>query len=179
MKRAENLENRAADAPLLDQWSRQHRRALERYVAKRAPRHLDVEDVVQEVFVRVARRSDLAAIEYPERYLYLTAGSVIADRLRKRAAQLGEHHVAFDETQHGEDARSPERVLLGKDALERMVAALGELKERTRTVFVLYHFEAMPHADIARALGMSVSTVEKQMAKANKHLLKRFGGRAP
>jgi RNA polymerase sigma factor (sigma-70 family) len=48
------------------------------------------------------------------------------------------------------------------------------LPERTRAVWVLYHFEDLPHAEIARRLGIAVSTIEKHMGRASTHLLKRL-----
>ncbi len=43
-------------------------------------------------------------------------------------------------------------------------------------MFVLYHFEDYPHAEIARQLGIAVSTIEKHMGRANAHLLTRMDG---
>jgi RNA polymerase sigma factor (sigma-70 family) len=44
-----------------------------------------------------------------------------------------------------------------------------------RTVFSLYHFEELSHAEIGEQLGIAVSTVEKNMTRANAHLLTRLG----
>jgi len=41
-------------------------------------------------------------------------------------------------------------------------------------VFSLYHFEELSHKEIARRLGIALSTVEKNIARANAHLLKRL-----
>jgi DNA-directed RNA polymerase specialized sigma24 family protein len=37
-------------------------------------------------------------------------------------------------------------------------------------VFLLYHFDQLPQAEIARRLGIAVRTVENNMAKAHAHL---------
>jgi len=49
------------------------------------------------------------------------------------------------------------------------------LPEKTAVIFSLYHFESVPQVEIARRLGMSLSTVEKHMGRANAHLLERLG----
>ena len=54
----------------------------------------------------------------------------------------------------------------------------GELPERTRNVFLLARLENMRQAEIARRLGVSVSGVEKHLARAIAHLSQRLG-RAP
>jgi RNA polymerase sigma-70 factor (ECF subfamily) len=70
---------------------------------------------------------------------------------------------------------SPERVLLGKEALVRATAVLLELPERTRMVFVMRRLEGMRYLDIAARLGISVSAVEKHMTRAMAHLVSRMG----
>ena len=55
-----------------------------------------------------------------------------------------------------------------------MVEALQELPERARTIFVLNRFEELSAAEIARRLGVSVSTVEKDMMRAIAHLKARL-----
>ncbi len=61
---------------------------------------------------------------------------------------------------------SPERVLLGQEAMAQVVAALRKLPGRTRDVFMLRCFEGLKHAEIARLYGISVRAVEKHSARA-------------
>jgi RNA polymerase sigma-70 factor (ECF subfamily) len=67
---------------------------------------------------------------------------------------------------------SPERVLLGQEAVARLAAAARELPERTRDVFMLRCFEGLKHAEIARLYGVSVRSVEKHFARALAHISK-------
>lgn len=64
-----------------------------------------------------------------------------------------------------------ERVLLGQEELNRASALLLELPERTRAIFVLRRLEGLRHSEIATRLGISVSTVEKQMCMALEYLI--------
>jgi RNA polymerase sigma-70 factor (ECF subfamily) len=71
----------------------------------------------------------------------------------------------------GEDADfSPERVLLGREAIGHLVRTLEALPVRTRDVFMLRCFEGLKHAEIARLQEISVRAVEKHMAKALEQL---------
>lgn len=159
---------------LLGRWARDFRLPLIKFFRKRAPRTVEPEDLVQEVFARLAKRADLAAIERVEGYLFQTAASVLADRFRKdsRAPQIVE---SDDETVHGEEVLTPERVLMGKEALNQLIQGLYALPERTRHIFVLYHFENIRQTEIAARFNMPISTVEKHMARANKYLLRHSG----
>ena len=154
-------------------WARDFREPLRRYFAKRSPPTVEPDDLVQEVFMRLARRADLATIECVDGYLFQTAASVLADRFRKdaRAPQAME---SFEDDVHGEAVLTPERVILGKEMLDGLLKALYELPENTRHIFVLYHFEHVRQTKIAAILDMPLSTVEKHMARANKHLMKRL-----
>lgn len=159
---------------LLSRWAREFRLPLIRFFQKRVPVTVDPDDLVQEVFVCLARRADLATIDRIDGYLFQTAASVLADRYRKEGRQP-EFVESYDESTHGEVVLTPERVLIGRQALDELIQGLYGLPERTRHIFVLYHFENLRQTDIAARFGMPISTVEKHMARANKQLLKRLG----
>ena len=73
--------------------------------------------------------------------------------------------------------REPERVLLSQESLAEVLNALDELGERTRDIFMMYRLERMKHRDIAALYGITVSAVEKHIAKAGVRLLQVFGPR--
>lgn len=166
-------EQAPAKEMLLAQWAREFRPPLIRFFQKRASSSVDADDLVQEVFVRLAKRSDLDSIERIEGYLFQTAASVLADRYRhdRRQPEIVE---SFEETVHGEAVLTPERVLMDRQSLDLVIQGLYALPERTRHIFVLYHFENVRQTEIAARFHMPVSTVEKHMARANKQLLKRL-----
>lgn len=155
----------------LEEWARQYGGALRNYFRRRAPNHVDPDDLTQEVFARLARRGNLSDINTAEAYLFQTANSVLIDNLRRTEARGGPAHEEFEDGRHGAERLDPERVLIGKEALERLVTALYDLPAPVRQAFALYHFEEFRHSEIARRLGISVSTVEKYMARANAYLL--------
>ena len=163
-----------AGPPRLEAWVRRYGRVLRAYFQRRAPHFIDPEDLAQEVFARLARRGNLTDINAAEAYLFQTANSVLVDSLRRAEVRGGEAHDEFEEERHATQDFDPERVLIGKEALNSLIAALYELPEPVRKAFALYHFDECRHADIARRLGISVSTVEKYMARANAHLLTRL-----
>jgi RNA polymerase sigma-70 factor (ECF subfamily) len=60
--------------------------------------------------------------------------------------------------------------------LNIVLSVLEELDERTRDAFILHRLEGMKHAEIARLLGVSVSSVEKYIIKALARLMMRSAG---
>ena len=147
--------------------------AVRRFFSRRLRDGADVEDLTQEVFARLLKRAELGEIANIEGYLFHTAANLLRERARKAARRPGD---CFDgaEIDGAVEEFSPERILLGREAYARMVEALQELPERTRTIFVLNRFEELSAAEIARRLGVSVSTVEKDMMRAIAHLKARL-----
>lgn len=144
--------------------------ALRRYFRRRAASH-EVEDLVQEVFIRLQSRRSGEAVEDIDRYVFVIAANVLMRRYRKER-QWTRALSAAAEDDYGEPI-SPERVLLGREQLSAALAVLKELPPRTRQIFVLHRFEDMTYPRIASAIGISKSAVEKHMIRALKALHSR------
>ena len=130
----------------------------------------ETEDLVQDVFARIAARDSSEPIGQLSGYVMKTANSVLADRARRRSARHADLHVVLDDDWHGEDELDPERIASGKQELDVAIAALLTLPERTRTIFILRRLEGFKNGEIAAQLGISVSAVEKHVVKAVQHL---------
>jgi RNA polymerase sigma factor (sigma-70 family) len=162
------------NAPGVESLAVRYRSALTRFFQRRVHDHADVDDLVQEVFLRLTRRGNLQEIENIEGYIFQTAANALRDRLRQRFVHKAGQHEELSE-EHAEDAAfSPERVLLGREAIQHLNRALFELPERTRTVFFMCRIEGMPYAEVGERLGISLSAVNKHMAKSIGFLLTRM-----
>jgi RNA polymerase sigma-70 factor (ECF subfamily) len=62
-----------------------------------------------------------------------------------------------------------------KELFAQIQAAIQELPEKCREVFLLSREQALTYREIAATLNLSVKTVENQMGKALKHLHSRLG----
>jgi RNA polymerase sigma-70 factor (ECF subfamily) len=103
--------------------------------------------------------------------VFQTAASVIKDRFRRRRVRAADRHVVFQPNYHGETEIDPERVVIGQEELAAVAHRIMALPERTRTIFVLRRLEGMSLPEIARQLGLSLSTVEKHIQRAAKQVL--------
>ncbi|HBU63059.1 MAG: RNA polymerase subunit sigma-24 [Oceanicaulis sp.] len=139
---------------------------LRGFFSKRVSDRDEVSDLIQDVFLRLIRRGDHGEIDHIRGYVFQVARSVLADHLRRHQVRRTDAHEPFDVEQHGGSDFSPERVLLSKEELNRLMQALQELPQRTQDVFVLRAFENYKYADIARLMAISTRSVEKHMAKA-------------
>jgi RNA polymerase sigma-70 factor (ECF subfamily) len=167
---------RSAERATLDALSSQFGASLLHFFRRRIRDASEAEDLVQEVFVRLVKRGNIAALHDLRGYLFETAASVLTDRARKRRSHRSDQHEPFDPAVHGNEDFSSDHVLIGEETLTRASRALLELPERARTIFVLRRLEGLRYQDIARRLGISLSLVEKEMARAVAYLTQRMDG---
>lgn len=149
---------------------------LTRFFSRRVRVSADVPDMVQEVFLRLSRMERPAAIENRESFVFVTAANVLNDRFRRARARGGGLEDPIDHVAdrlEGADF-APDRVLESKQAAERIRAALNELPERTRDVFVLRLLEGWRMAEVAAALKISTRAAEKHQARALAHVADRL-----
>lgn len=156
--------------------SQRFRPALMTFFLRRIYNHAEAEDLTQEVLLRVAQRGATIDASRPDGYVFQIAANLLRDRGRRlkvrNAYQAG---VGDDETNWIEQ-RDPVRVLQAKQSLATVLAALRQLPERTRTIFILFRLEGMKQREIADHLGISVRTVEQHVTRASIHLRERLGG---
>jgi RNA polymerase sigma factor (sigma-70 family) len=142
------------------------------FFRKRTSNASEVQDLVQQVFLRLAQHKQLGEIQNPDGYIFQTAANALRDHYR--SANVRERFAAEQASLVNavDSDYSPERVLLGRESLELLAEALRRLPERTRDVFMLRCFEGLKHSEIARLQGISVRAVEKHMCRALAHLSK-------
>jgi RNA polymerase sigma factor (sigma-70 family) len=159
-----------SDVDFLNHLDRRYRRPLVNYFEKRIRESYDVEDLVQEVFIRLSHRQNLQEIEYLEGYIFQTAVNVMRDRARRQAVRKVHQHEPLEECELPTNDYSPERVLQGRQQLERAITALSELPDRTQQVFVLRLYEGLKQEEIATRLKMSVEGVRFHLRRAKAHI---------
>jgi RNA polymerase sigma factor (sigma-70 family) len=147
------------------------------YFTKRVRSRSEAEDLTQEVFVRLLHHPDRKNGQSLTGYVFTIAANLLRDRAKSPATARQRQCQSLD-VLGTEDAfsqtliehRSPERILAGRQTVHDVLAALAELGERTRDIFILARLENMQHREIAALYGISVSAVEKVMMKAMAHL---------
>ena len=154
----------------LDALARRYTNPLRRYFQKRVRHQDDVPDLVQDTLTQMARLGDLSSIEKPEHYLFRTASNALKMQARRDDVRQREQHVPFEPGVHEDSDFSPEHILQSRQTLMAVQAALRDLPERTRTVFVLRAFEQHRTAEVARVMDISTRAVEAHYAKAVAHL---------
>lgn len=157
----------------------EHRFELRAYFLVRLRSDTDADDMVQELYEKVAAVEVGLDIQQPLAFLYRQASNLMLDRLRSRKRSAGRdaewrrtHHVVGD-IEDIADAPSAYDVVVGRERLNRLVKAVEELPGPVQTVFRMHKFDGLGHKEVAERLGISKSLVEKHMIAALRHLSER------
>ena len=138
--------------------------ALSRFLLRFLDRPEDVQDVMQEAYLRVHRAAKSSEIGAPKAFIYKTARNLaLNERARHHNARTS--MVAdFDELTATWAENSPEsEAILGQE-LSQAMAALERLTPRVREVYIMRKVHGLSQKETAKCLGISQSTVEKHVA---------------
>lgn len=140
-------------------------------VLRRGVPYDDADDLVQEAFLRLEGYERAHAVQSKEAFLVSTAVNLTIDRARRQ------RRSPFDDTSRNldtvpEDKAGPDEILSARARLRRLEDGMAQLPERTRRILLSRRIDGTGYREIADAEGMSVSAVEKQVARATLTLMK-------
>jgi len=142
-----------------------HRTALQKYLRKFTAGAEDVEDLVQEAYVRVCALPDGQVVDSPRALLFRIARNLAVDRARQRLTRATDDVADFEPLNVSSEEAEPDAQVDGRRRFESFCAAVDSLPPLCRRVFVLRKVYQLSHAEIAAVLGVSHSTIEKHVAK--------------
>lgn len=138
------------------------------------------EDLVQDIYLRIAAAEPSMVVRNPAGYLYRLGSNLMLDRIRgeRRTATRDQEWRASHRTLVGveevaEEPRADDAVA-ARQRLNAIVEVLRELPEQTQRVFRMHKFDGLSHAEVAKTLGISRSGVEKHCMAALKRLAERL-----
>ena len=143
-----------------------------RFAYRFIPSTDEVEDIVEAVFEKLwLNRERLDSSKSIEAYLFKAVKNQVYDNLKGRTRNfvpLGEDRVDDD------SASDPVKELINRDLAIALRDAIESLPRRCKMVFTLSRQEHLTYSEIGETLGISVKTVENQMARAFRLLRKQL-----
>lgn len=136
------------------------RRFISRFVGKN-----DVEDVVQEAFLRAYSAESGKPIEQPKSYLFRIAKHVALDQLRQRSRKPTDYLDDFESPDVLVSEWTLEDEIMAQQKLGFHCAAVASLPPKCRKVYLLRKVYGMSYKDIATTLQISDKTVEAHIIK--------------
>ena len=138
---------------------------LKKYLRRYLARQQDIDDVIQDVFLRAFEAEQKRKIRSPKSYLFKTAKHLAINETRRKSHQLLVYMGdmadldVIDSKVYGDEAQALEERLT---AVNKLIA---DLPPQCQRVLVMRKIFGFSHKEIARQLNVSVKTVEKHLTK--------------
>ena len=147
-------------------FTRQAWRALLQVVIRRTGQRERAEDFLQAAFVKLAEHRQQHEIRGPEAFLVTAATHIAFDERRRRKVRNEAGDPEESLSRIADAGPLQDEVLIARKRLERVRGAINALPPRTKEAFLMHRLEGLKYREIAVALGVSQSAVEKHIARA-------------
>lgn len=139
---------------------------LRRLLTSRGQPNDTIDDLMQEAFLRLQIYCRDRPVHNTEAFLVRTVLNLTAEqgrRAKSNPVTLNESvmEIVID------PSPPPDELYLRQKKIQRMNAGIQRLNPRPREVLLMHRLDGMSHAQIAERLGISVSMVEKHVARAS------------
>ncbi|MBL8267348.1 RNA polymerase sigma factor [Steroidobacter sp.] len=142
-----------------------HERALVRYLSRVWRTRSEVDDLLQEVYVRVYESAEKSRPVAVKSFLFTSARNLMTDRARRARVVAIEAVEDIEELSSCVDEVTPERRLSARQELKMLASAFDNLSPRCREVVWLRRVDELSQKEVAARLGVSARTVETYLIR--------------
>jgi RNA polymerase sigma factor (sigma-70 family) len=151
-----------------------HETAIRAWLVRRAF-DLDIDDIIQEMYARLAGLETVEDIRNPRQYAFQAAFSILVN-LTRHARVIPMVAVGdFEELGLSSPEPSPEQHAEARAELKALEQALQSLPDACREAFLLRRVDGLSQKEVAAKMGISEKTVEKYMANGVRFLIQHYG----
>lgn len=151
-----------------------HEPALRRWLGRRTL-SVDIDDIVQEAYARLAVLPGVDHIHNPRAYFFRTAFAILVNEVRRAQIVPIDAVAELDRLEVESLAPTPDREAEGRQELRLLAEAIAQLPPRCREVFVARKVQGLSQRETAQHLGIAESTVEKHIAAGLRHVMALLG----
>lgn len=172
---ASHLKAVPAPPDRLEQLFQQHHQQIFRTAYRVTGNANDAEDVLQTVFLRLARRKgELEQMPNPQAYLLRAAINASLDIVRSRSLN---QMVSLDDVtpEQFSTSRNPETQSADRELRELVQSEISKMSKNAAEMFVLKYFEGYENKEIAQMMGTSHLVVGVLLHRARGQVKKRIG----
>jgi RNA polymerase sigma factor (sigma-70 family) len=139
--------------------------SLKKYLRRYLTRAQDIEDVLQDVFIRAYESENIQEIRSPTSYLFKIAKHSALNELAKKSHQLMSYVGDVAELDVIDDELTGVQALERQERLTTLNKAIADLPPQCQKVLVMRKIYGFTHREVADHLHISVKTVEKHLTK--------------
>lgn len=125
------------------------------------------EEAVQEAFIKLWENCKTVPVEKAKSFLFTVANNISLNAIKHQKVVL---KYAKQQPQQQDDRQDPAYKMEEKEFKDKLQNAIGELKPKLRTTFLLHRIDGKTYAEIADIENVTVKAIEKRMSQALKQL---------
>lgn len=169
----------AEDSPLVQAFF-EKRESLLLFLASRTRCMATAEDLIQDLYLKLASMDAGADVRAPSALLYRMAANLMIDHVRstqRSSRRAGQWRVETRALLSGEDiVEEPpaDEVVVAKQRVRQLAEAVAALPPQMGRAFRLHKLEGLSQAETAQAMGVSVKMIEQHIQAAIRNLSQRL-----
>lgn len=125
----------------------------------------DVDDIVQETFLKAHRVSNWRDVQNPESYLVSIAKNAYKDHIRKEMRNIVNSSADITRLELKDDRPGPEQTLAAIQDLKELEKVINSLTPRVKQAIILIKILNVSHAEASKIMNISMSTLENHVTK--------------
>jgi RNA polymerase sigma-70 factor (ECF subfamily) len=137
---------------------------LKKFISRYMTRPEDIDDVVQESFLKAFAAESEKPIAHPKAFLFRIARNSALSRLRLKSRSITDYIEDLGSSDVVSTAAPVEDQIADQEKLAVFAEAAASLPPQCRRAFLLRKVNGLSHREVAERLGISISTVEKHQA---------------
>jgi len=155
---------------------------MKRFLRRFTSHRHEIDDICQETITRALEAEQSKDIHEPKAFLFGVARNVVRKDLDKKSRQLIDFISDFTPDHYPAEQPTVEDALDSRQRMRLFSQAVVNLPAQCQKVFMLKKVHGYSHKEIAKKLGISVSTVEKHVAaglkRCSEHMSRHAAGLA-
>jgi RNA polymerase sigma factor (sigma-70 family) len=150
------------------------------FLAARTRSMAAAEDLVQELYLKLATVDEASQVRAPVALLYRMATNLLIDQVRseqRTSRRNAQWRLDSRTTVSGQDIveePAADEAIIAKERVRQLAAAVADLPPQMGRAFRLHKLEGLSQAQTAQAMGVSIKMVEQHIQAAVKHLSQRL-----
>ena len=161
-------------APEVDAWFEREvlplEAALMQFLQHNWRNQSDIADLRQDIYVRVYKSALKVIPNSAKAFVFATARHLLIRRVRREQIVPIEAVSDFEALGTAIDEPGPESLVIARDELRRLQAALDRLPPRCRQAFVMRQVDGLSRREIAARMGVTEKTVKNHLNEAGRTL---------